>query len=196
MIQLLIPGCTGLTPEGVIRAVKTLLSKQGHTLQSLHINGIYNIQKHHLQSLHSYLQLNTSHQTPQRPIIDVEICPRCDEPQMVFDCPRKSCKMKIERPNVEEHCRGCSTCIPRCRECGVCVDESEELGEAVCADVLCLDCWLRLPKCSFCNKPYCKHHAEEEKFRCSSSGLSGFVCDVCHAKFVEGLYYSDEEWQF
>ncbi|EXC44993.1 hypothetical protein L484_000859 [Morus notabilis] len=205
--KLLIPGCTGLTPEGVIRAVKTL-SQQGHTLKSLWINGVYNVQKHHLETLHSYLQIPASEHRPMSfpshgntnflrlrhhidlPPIDVQICPRCDEPRMVFDCPRKSCQFKKEGSTGME-CRGCSLCIPRCAECGGCFDAFGEIEEAVCGDDLCSNCWLHLPKCSFCNKPYCKRHAEENsRF---TSGSTGFVCDACRAKFVESLYYSDDE---
>lgn len=209
LIQLLIPGCTGLTPEGVIRAVKTL-SQQGHTLKSLWINGVYNVQKHHLETLHSYLQILTSEHRPMSflshgntnflrlthhidlPPIDVQICPRCDEPRMVFDCPRKSCQIKKEGSTGME-CRGCSLCIPRCAECGGCFDAFGEIEETVCGDDLCSNCWLHLPKCSYCNKPYCKRHAEENSH--FTSGSTGFVCDACHEKFIE-LYYSDDEWWF
>lgn len=170
------------------------LSKNGHTLKSLRINGIYNIQKHHLETLHSYLQIPTSQQRLKHhvdePLIDLQICPRCDQPRVVFDCPIKSCEIKKEKSNMTD-CRGCSFCIPRCIECGVCFNESEEVEEAVCGDDLCSNCWLCLPKCSFCNKPYCTSHAKEKSRY--SSGSTQFVCDACNAKFVERLYYSDEE---
>ncbi|PON62726.1 Dynein light chain [Parasponia andersonii] len=193
--KLFIPGCTGLTPEGVIRAVKTL-SQHGHSLKNLHINGIYHLEKHHIETLHSYLQNNLAEQHIPRPLIvyheyrnlstirhykdqpvmDMETCPRCVEPRMVFGCPRKTCKIKMEKSSVMG-CRGCISCIPRCIECGVCFEFDDELEEAVCEDSLCLDCWLQLPKCNFCNKPYCKRHAEQK--RCYSSGSAGFVCEVC-----------------
>ncbi|KAL5553220.1 hypothetical protein UlMin_040621 [Ulmus minor] len=193
--KLHIPGCTGLTPDGVIRAVKTL-SNQSRGLKSLSINGIYNIQNHHLQTLHSYLETKFEAQkkpmpllfheyknfprhrnnNEEQPAIDLEICPRCKEARMVFDCPRETCKMKRERSMRD--CRGCHFCIPRCRECGVCVGDDEELEEVLCEDFLCSDCWLRLPKCSLCYKPYCKQHAAQES---CFSGSSEFVCHVCHA---------------
>ena len=194
LVQLFVPGCTGLTPEGVIRAVRTL-SQHGQGLKNLQINGIYKIEKHHLLTLQSYLQNNLAEQQRTRPfhlyheyrnfsgirhyedqpVIDMEVCPRCEDPRMVFDCPRKTCKVKMNKSTMIG-CRACIFCIPRCTECGGCF-ESEELEEAVCEDSLCLNCWLQLPKCNFCNKPYCKHHAEE-KSRCSSDS-AGFVCEVC-----------------
>lgn len=205
MIQLYIPACTGLTPEGVIKAVKTL-TKNGHKLKNLWINGIYNIKKQHYETLCSYLHFNLAQQEQQKPnpllllndhqkfprfgdsknhpIIDIGICPRCKEVSMVFDCPdKKTCKLKMERLLTD--CRGCKLCISRCQECGRCIG-SDELEEAACADTLCSDCWLQLPKCNFCNKPYCKQHADE-KF--CSSGSAGFVCDACQARFLGTLWF-------
>ncbi|XP_030498622.2 F-box protein SKIP28 [Cannabis sativa] len=200
--KLFIPGCTALSAEGVVRAVKTL-SQQGHTLKNLWINGINDIQKHHLETLSSCLQHNPKEQQkPQRPLllfheyknfstirhyykdqptIDIEICPRCKELRPVFDCASKACKVKMS-------CKGCIFCIPRCIECGGCF-ESLEQEEAVCEDSLCLDCWLQLPKCNFCNKPYCKQHAEEKGLGSSTS--AGFVCEACE----QNRYNSDEEWE-
>ncbi|PQQ20798.1 F-box protein SKIP28 [Prunus yedoensis var. nudiflora] len=196
--KLYLPGCTGLTPEGVIGAMKTL-SEHHHGLKSLMISGIYNINKEHLETLRPYLEKNLSQQEQSgswpllfhehRDVptfrhdkgyttIDVEVCPKCDEVRMVFDCPRRTCKRKIGRSMSD--CRGCNFCIPRCQECGGCVDDSEEVEEAVCADILCSDCWLQLPKCDFCNKPYCKQHAHNGS---CPPGSTGFVCDVCCANF-------------
>lgn len=170
------------------------LSQHHNSLNSLRINGIYNIKKEHLKTLCSYLQTNPAQQESQPflyhcyrtsptsrnkeidPMIDVEICPKCNEVRMVFDCPRKACKRKRDQSSTD--CRGCNFCIPWCEECGGCVD-TEDLEEAACADILCSDCWLCLPKCSFCNKPYCKRHVNQ---KCRYPGTAGFVCDVCYVK--------------
>ena len=196
-IQLFLPECTGLTPEGVIRAVKTL-SENHHSLKSLRIHGIYNIKKDHLDTIRSYFQMKLPQQEHQRqqPIlfhhrnspefrneesnpmidIDVDICPKCNNVSMVYDCPRETCKKKS--------CKACNLCIPRCEECGECIIESEELEATACGDNLCSNCWLQLPKCNFCNQPYCKLHINHQH-RLSSS--TGFVCDACHVKFVAML---------
>ncbi|XP_021909915.1 F-box protein SKIP28 [Carica papaya] len=192
--KLCLTGCTRLTPEGVIRAVKTLSDHHPHSLTTLQINGIYDINKHHLQTLRSFLPLNTelqlkqpllfyhTYRNPKSPghwqslrVIDVEVCRLCEEVRMVFDCPRESCKRR--------ECRGCSFCIQRCEECGGCVEYGEE-EEAACSDVLCSACWLQLPKCDVCNKPYCKTHTS---LGYSASASAGFICDVCRAKFIQSL---------
>jgi hypothetical protein len=74
-----------------------------------------------------------------------------------------------------------------CEECGGCI-ESEELELTACGDNLCSKCWLQLPKCNFCNQPYCKLHTNQQH---RLSGSSGFVCDVCHVKFVGNLGAND-----
>ncbi|CAK7326783.1 unnamed protein product [Dovyalis caffra] len=191
--KLHIPGCSGLTPEGIIRTVKTL-SQHHNSLKSLQLNGIYNLKKEHLVTISSHLQMNPAQQKPQ-PIlyhhrnssltsrnkesgrmIDLDICPKCNEVRIVFDCPRETSNSGREQSFT--HCRGCCFCIRRCEECGRCVDD-EELEECICFDICCTDCWLRLPKCLFCNKAYCKQH---ENQLCSSPASNGFLCDLCNEK--------------
>jgi len=74
-------------------------------------------------------------------------------------------------------CRGCFFCVARCETCGGCID-LEELGETglACSDFLCMDCWLKLPKCSTCNRPYCERHSDLKE-KLSSSGQ--FTCQEC-----------------
>lgn len=186
--KLHVPACTSLTPEGVIRAVKAL-TEHTQSLMSLKIYGINNLSKEHLETLGSLIQPNQTRneQRKQQPnlyicrhgeetdgSIDVDICPKCDRIQKVFDCPRESSKLAPHK------CRGCYFCIPRCEECGRCVEYEEE-GEAACADVLCLECWLQLPKCNFCNKPYCNQHVNQQ---CRLPGSLGFLCGPCHENFT------------
>ncbi|XP_019164557.1 PREDICTED: F-box protein SKIP28 [Ipomoea nil] len=191
--KLYIPGCTGITPEGVIKAVKLLTNSNNHRLKTLKISGIYNVTKEDLQTLCNLLgktQNHHHHQNPKNlyhkrrdiskirgeeeddPSIDIDECPKCGEVRAVFDCPRESCS-----------CRGCIICIRRCEECGVCmVGEEEEQSEAACADDLCLGCWLKLPKCSFCNRPYCHQHSNQQ---CRLPGYEGFLCVICNDNFVQ-----------
>ncbi|PIN13495.1 hypothetical protein CDL12_13880 [Handroanthus impetiginosus] len=189
------PGCTSLSPEGVIRAVK-LLTKNHHTLESLKISGIYGTQKEDLEFLHNLINHNQTQQEKNKIFyheykkfsalthteienpIDIDICPKCDDITMVFDCPKVLCKEKQQLEVVK--CRGCSWCITRCIECGICLKDTEELEEACCSDTLCSDCWLKLPKCSFCNKPYCNQHADQQH---KLSGSIGFLCASCHSKY-------------
>lgn len=188
------PGCTSLTPEGLIKAVK-LLTKNNHRLKCLKITGIYNIKKEDLDTLHNLLDLNQAQQKKGKILyhehekcsslkheetdcpIDVDVCPKCYEVGMVFDCPGVFCPRKKQHLTIE--CRGCYHCIPRCDECGICIT-GQELAEAAWADALCLECWLQLPKCNFNNKPQFNQQAHQG---CRFSGSSGFVCTACHAKF-------------
>ncbi|CAA3024903.1 F-box SKIP28 [Olea europaea subsp. europaea] len=194
--KLYTPGCTSITPKGFIKAVK-LLTKDNHKLKSLKVTGIYNMKKEDLETLHSLLDLNQKQQKKRTILyhdynkcsslrhkfeeidgsVDVDVCPQCYEVRMVFDCPGDSCQRKKQHQRIE--CRGCYNCIPRCEECGLCIT-GQELAEAACAEMLCLECWLQLPKCNFCNKPYCNLHAHQG---CRFSHTSGFVCTTCHAKF-------------
>ncbi|KAF7808638.1 F-box protein SKIP28 [Senna tora] len=201
--KLYIPSCTNITPEGVLRAVK-LLSQGSPSLSTIRINGIHNLNKQHLDTLTSYLKSN--HQPLQQPMyyhrrsnmsafkhgedetpartIDLEMCPKCLEPRMVYDCPRETCKMKKKKKKGEtemgeEWCRACHFCIPRCEDCGICVGYGE-MEESACEDSLCGECWLKLPKCNFCNKPYCKQHTD---WWCRFSE-SRFICRVCNEEYL------------
>ncbi|XP_047333183.1 F-box protein SKIP28 [Impatiens glandulifera] len=191
--KMYLPGCTSLTIDGIIRSVKTL-TENSHTLTSLKINGIYNIDKHHLQMLNTFLHHHHHNQPSLRfyqqfknssvinndddDPIDVSICPKCDEVRIVFDCSRNDCK-----------CRGCEICIPRCVECSGCFESDEyEEEETACNHVICSSCWLLLlPKCSFCNKPYCNLNDCRRLLH-----LPNFICDNCCARFVTTTAVTEE----
>lgn len=171
----------------------------------LKINGIYNINSEHLDTIRDLIQLNQTQKKQRKqmynlyhnrhqyllnfreenetnPDIDIDTCLKCSELRMVFDCPDQMCRTKSEE-NLLSVCRGCQYCIPRCEECGRCVTNSEEQDdvEAACNDILCIECWLQLPKCNFCNKPYCKLHVLQK--RCLPES-SGFLCEVCYSNFI------------
>lgn len=204
-MQLYLPGCTGLSPEGIINAVKTL-SISGEGIERLQVNGIYNLNMEHLQTLYYYLKVihtQECHQN-QPPVffhlhsaysmefnheghsrmIDVDICPKCNEVKMIFSCPKETCTLRRDRRLTE--CIGCSLCIPRCIECGGCID-SADVEEALCRDVMCTRCWLQLPKCSFCNKPYCRLHANKEL---CPSRTKEFICSICEAEWDINFAYT------
>lgn len=215
--KLFVTGCTRLTPGAVIKAVEMIPK-----LKSLKINGIYNVNKDVLQTLHQQIREMSLPQTrvfnfyhrrhrtiissvfenddEVNPSIDLEICPRCQEVRMVFDCPRESCIVKVQNsPTSHRHeinrCRACYYCIPRCEECGMCI--KDEVGEAACQDILCLDCWLELPKCNFCNKAYCRTHVDQKTEYPDSS--DGFLCQTCNELHLDvctsdvNLAIEDEE---
>lgn len=200
--KLYVPGCTNLTPEGIIRVVE-MLAEHMRKPMHLKINGIYNINSQHLDTIRDLIHFNQKQQKQRKqmcyhnrhhylwnfkvgdetnPDIDIDTCPKCSEVRMVFDCPYQMCRRKSEE-NLQIACRGCQYCILRCEECGRCVTNPEEQddAEAACNDILCIECWLQLPKCNFCNKPYCKLHVEQKRFLPESSG---FLCEVCYSNFI------------
>ncbi|XXG81856.1 hypothetical protein AAC387_Pa09g2407 [Persea americana] len=177
--KLHIPGCSALTPGGVVRAVEKL-----NNLKHLRVYGIPNMKKEHLYSLNSLLRVNprrplvfyngehpTCSVTGDHPYIDVDICPKCNEVRIVFDCPREGRCQKWS-------CRGCLFCIVRCKECGGCISlEEVETGETVCPDCVCSECWLHLPKCVLCNRPSCSQHLYLQSR--SFPGSPDFTCELC-----------------
>ncbi|XP_010527794.1 PREDICTED: F-box protein SKIP28 [Tarenaya hassleriana] len=175
---MIVKGCTGLTPEGIVIAVQ-ILTKNNHKLETLHVDGIYGFTKDHLSVIRSYLPPSA---------IDVDVCPKCDQVRMIPPCSRQSCMEQRK----DRGCKGCRFCIQRCVECGVCVVGSDaEVEETVCGDVLCLDCWLLLlPKCSFCNKPYCSSHQQLAPTAMADQSL--FVCEAC--QLAPSAMYDDFEW--
>lgn len=75
---------------------------------------------------------------------DIEICPKCQKPGLVYDCPRENCRAKDHAP---QFCRGCTLCISRCFYCGCCLEDYDYV-ETFCLDVLCLDCLKKLVETS------------------------------------------------
>ncbi|CAN7102356.1 unnamed protein product [Brassica rapa subsp. narinosa] len=153
--KLIVTGCTELVPEGIIACVETLM-KNNHKLETLHINGVPGFTKDHLSSLSTYL--------PQEGAIDLEVCPKCDQVRMIPPCSRESCKREGRN---ERECRGCWYCVPRCMECAVCLGpDTDQIEEVACGrDVVCLPCCQALPKCRFCNKPYCTCRSQQPEAR-------------------------------
>ncbi|XP_043699138.1 F-box protein SKIP28-like [Telopea speciosissima] len=188
--KLYVPACTSLTANGIVTIVK-ILTQKNQDLKDLRLHGMFGIMKQHIETILSCLKVQNedlkqpisflyhrrfsllSHLDATHPI-DVNVCPKCSCVNLVYDCPRESCKWKREYPLLE--CRGCYHCVPRCDECGGCI-ELDELGDTVCRDILCSDCWLRLPKCNLCNRPYCNLHANRQMFL---SDNTGFICASCH----------------
>uniref|UniRef100_A0A0E0AVK3 F-box domain-containing protein n=1 Tax=Oryza glumipatula TaxID=40148 RepID=A0A0E0AVK3_9ORYZ len=186
--ELYMPRCTGLTAEGVVKIVQVLYECNGN-LNRIRLHGICRMTKHHLDAISSAMckgnqqeddqSLFYSHRvhevlnTNYERRIDVDVCPMCTNVRLVFDCTRDGCRRKDSRAQ----CRGCFFCVARCETCGGCID-LEELSETelACSDFLCMECWLPLPKCSTCNRPYCKRH-ENLKVDLSPSGQ--FTCHRC-----------------
>ncbi|MQL76265.1 hypothetical protein Taro_008653 [Colocasia esculenta] len=188
-MQLHVAGCSYITADAVVKAVKTLVEHKG-SLKQVRLNGVSHITKEHLDILKSILGVNhqpsfysdwcsqtfNNSKDDGRPI-DVDICPKCVSPRLVFDCTRQTCRLMKSRGG---ECRGCIFCIPRCGDCGGCVGLQELGEESACSHLLCLECWLRFPKCNMCNRPYCTKHKGSDLTGCSSKMMpAGFICQEC-----------------
>ncbi|KAJ6820175.1 F-box protein SKIP28 [Iris pallida] len=189
LTQLYVPGCTSLTVDGVVRVVRWLAEHKGN-LERLQIYGVRNIRREHLDILNSFLQKTDEQRVPQpffygswqslpydgegRPI-DVDVCPKCRNIALVFDCTREDCRTMKNRWT---ECKGCFFCIARCEDCGACINYEEVGEETACSHLLCLDCWLQLPKCNMCNRPYCNRHGQE-RFATTAGSSIGFICEEC-----------------
>ena len=107
-LQLYIPGCTYLTADGVVSVVRRLTERKGK-LKRLRLRGLCNISSDHLDSLNFYLGINDHPQCSKPSVynhwkslplndnddrpIDVDICPKCKNARLVFDCTRENCRL-------------------------------------------------------------------------------------------------------
>lgn len=192
LTKLCLPGCTRITADGIVTMVKGHTEQSGDSmpgLKHLRIRGLYGLTKDHLNNLKASLDGGLQQQSESvKPhfyhnghymfsyhddrSIDVEVCPKCENARLVYDCPRERCQKK--KGNKLQQCRGCIFCIARCEECGRCIDDNE-FEETFCLDLLCSACWLQLPKCLECNRPGCGRHADHFIRRPDTS----FVCGDC-----------------
>ena len=97
-----------LTADGVVRAVKRLTEHKVN-LEHLRIRGLSNIRREHLDILNSLVCKSNPEQIPQQSFygnwnslppncddgrpIDVDICPKCMNIRLVFDCTRENCRL-------------------------------------------------------------------------------------------------------
>ncbi|CAH1414899.1 unnamed protein product [Lactuca virosa] len=116
LTKLSVPGCTRLSIDGILNNLKAFkLSGTGGTSGIKHIR------------------------TDDERDIDVEVCPRCQNLRLVYDCPAEGCFGK-------DQCRACIICIPRCAQCGRCVHNSE-YEETFSLEYLCSGCLKEMPRC-------------------------------------------------
>ncbi|CAN8266468.1 unnamed protein product [Cochlearia groenlandica] len=151
-----VPGCTRLTIDGVLNILKDLKSAGKLQVEHLEIGGLFGVTKDHYDELFDLLNINSNvNQSIQKNprfyhrgyssvscdderVLDIEMCPKCQNSRLVYDCPAEDCKGK-------EECRACSLCIQRCSQCGRCINDSE-YEETFCLEFLCSDCSKPSPK--------------------------------------------------
>ncbi|CAF1715584.1 hypothetical protein HID58_084266 [Brassica napus] len=69
---------------------------------------------------------------------DLEICPWCEKPSLVFDCASETCPLK-DHPCPKQSCRACVVCIERCHDCGSCLNDCEH--KPFCFAFSCVICY-------------------------------------------------------
>lgn len=160
LTKLSVPGCTRLSIEGIVSCLKAFKSVGTLEVKHLRIGGLYGVTQKHFEDLKFLLGLNDNmQQNARKPhfyhrgnfylscdddrSIDIEMCPRCQNLRLVYDCPAQGCQGKEHATQV---CRACTLCIPRCAQCGRCINDSE-YEETFCLELLCSDCLNQLPKC-------------------------------------------------
>lgn len=151
-----VPGCTRLTIEGILNNIRIHNSNKGVPgIKHLRIGGIYGITREHFMEL-KFLLGTDDHKLGSNPkprfyhrgnfylpcdddrAIDIEMCPKCDNFRLVYDCPAQGCQVKDKAPQA---CRACKFCISRCAHCGRCIDDIE-YEETFCLDFRCSDCYM------------------------------------------------------
>ncbi|EOA24007.1 hypothetical protein CARUB_v10017220mg [Capsella rubella] len=159
VVKLGVPGCTRITIDGILSILRDLKSVGKLQLKHLEIGGLFGVTKDHYDELFELLNIdNNVEQKIQKPrfyhrgdacvscdnvrALDIEMCPKCLNSRLVYDCPAEDCKGKKEG---SEECRACSLCIQRCYQCGRCINDSE-YEETFCLEFLCAVCSKPAPK--------------------------------------------------
>ncbi|KAJ8773586.1 hypothetical protein K2173_005832 [Erythroxylum novogranatense] len=160
LTKLSVPGCTRLSIEGIVSSLKAFKIVAIQGIKHLRIGGLYGVTQKHFEELKCLLGIdNQVPQNARKPLfyhrgnfylsceddrpIDIEMCLRCQNLRLVYDCPANTCQGK-EHPS--QVCRACTLCIARCVQCGRCINDSE-YEETFCLELLCSDCWKHLQKC-------------------------------------------------
>ncbi|GMH31088.1 hypothetical protein Nepgr_032931 [Nepenthes gracilis] len=167
LTKLSVPGCTRLSVDGIIHCLKDFNTMATTRIKHLRIGRIYGVTQNHFNELKSLLGIDDHMPSNnQKPLfyhrgnfylsfeddraIDIEICPRCQNPRLVYDCPPESCHGEN---HAAQDCRACTLCIARCAQCGRCINGTE-YEETFCLDLLCSSCWKQQIKIS--RKARCK----------------------------------------
>lgn len=160
LTKLSVPGCTRLSIEGIVNRLKTFKATSGQGIKNLRIGGLYGVTQKHFEELklllgtdnhiqpiarkpHFYHRGNLYLSCDDDRAIDIEMCPKCQNLRLIYDCPADGCQGKEQ---ADEVCRACTLCIARCVQCGCCINDSE-YEETFCLELLCAGCWKQLLKC-------------------------------------------------
>ncbi|CAK7332389.1 unnamed protein product [Dovyalis caffra] len=111
LTKLSVPGCTRLSIEGVVATLKAFKTMGVHGVKHLRIGGLYGVTQKHFEELtfllgpdrhiqqnahkpHLYHRGNFYLSCEDDRAIDIEICPRCQNLRLLYDCPAEGCQKK------------------------------------------------------------------------------------------------------
>ncbi|KAJ8549878.1 hypothetical protein K7X08_033585 [Anisodus acutangulus] len=182
--RLSVPGCVKLTIDGILSNLKILKTAGKTRLKYLGIYGLFGVTNQHIEEIKLLTGVDDSKlPTTRKPQIfggdqlritsdddratDIEVCPKCQQLELVYDCPSESCQKK---QSAIQLCRACTTCIARCFNCECCLNNCD-YEELFSFELLCLDCW-RKPwgsqekeqKMTFCEKTTTVHNEDSYRF--------------------------------
>ncbi|XP_010528064.1 PREDICTED: F-box protein SKIP14-like [Tarenaya hassleriana] len=160
LVKLSVPGCTRITIEGLLNMLRDLKTAGRLGVKHIRIGGLYGVTKEHFEEFVHLLGVDyRAKQNFQNPrfyhrgelhvtcdedrAIDIEMCPKCQNFRLVYDCPAEGCK---GNGHDSQSCRACTLCIQRCVQCGRCINDSE-YEETFCLEYLCSDCLNQVFKC-------------------------------------------------
>lgn len=150
LTKLNVPGCIKLSLEGILGSLRALKSAAGaFGIKKLRIGSRIDVKSEHFDELKLLIGFDNTKQAARKPqfyrhdqlclpwdddrAIDLDMCPKCQNLRLVYDCPAESC-VKAAQP-----CRACGLCIRRCIQCGCCID-NRDYEEMFCLGNRCMDC--------------------------------------------------------
>ncbi|KAK7854220.1 f-box protein skip14 [Quercus suber] len=160
LTKLSVPGCVRLSADGMLNNLRAFKSVGSPGIRHLRIAGVRGVTEEQFKELLFLLNVDNCVQLNARKpqiycggnsylscdddrAIDIEVCPKCQELRLVFDCPAETCQGKHQAAQL---CRACILCTARCFNCGRCIKD-HDYEETFCLDLLCLDCWKQLLDC-------------------------------------------------
>lgn len=153
LTKLSVPGCIRLSAEGILNNLRAFNSIALPGIKQLRLAGICRITDKQFKEFRFLLNAdNCLQMSARKPLIytgrklcvssdddraiDIEVCPKCQELSLVYDCPAESCRGKHQSAQL---CRACIRCISRCIECGRCLKDCD-YEETFFLDLLCFAC--------------------------------------------------------
>ncbi|VFQ80044.1 unnamed protein product [Cuscuta campestris] len=158
LTKLCVAGCMKLSINGLLSSLKVFKNTGYPGIKRLRIGGLFGVTNEHYEELKLLLgvmddtcQLSTATRKPRfyrggqlylsvddDRAIDIEMCPKCQQLRLVYDCPSESCQGAPLQGGAQL-CRACTLCISRCKSCGCCLSNCD-YEETFCLENLCSDC--------------------------------------------------------